>query len=125
MERRPKSLSPHSSRRVVLEHTNITEIVYDSNEKLAVEERPELIKTKASTRVNSLGTKELLNTLVFDNEKEPRNEKAERYVEFRRQRHKDKGQSRVRTSELYVENQSKLKETPCLGPKQTPHFRPE
>jgi hypothetical protein len=55
MERRPKSLSPHSNRRIVLEHTNITEIVYDSKESLSAEDRPELVKTKASTRVNSLG----------------------------------------------------------------------
>lgn len=108
MERRPKSLSPHSNRRVILEHTNITEIVYDSKDSLSAEERPELIKTKASTRVNSLGTKELLNSLVFDTEKEPRNEKAERYAEFRRQRHRDKGQSRTRTSEVHCQQPSKL-----------------
>lgn len=35
MERRPKSASPHGNkRRVVLEHTNITEIVYDSSDNL-------------------------------------------------------------------------------------------
>lgn len=35
MQRRPKSASPHGNkRRVILEHTNITEIVYDSSENL-------------------------------------------------------------------------------------------
>lgn len=77
--------------------------------KIVDSEKPELVKTKASTRVNSLGTQELLNSLVFDDNREPRNEKAERYMEFRRVKTKDQGSVKTKTDEFHVDLQKDLK----------------
>lgn len=108
MKRRPKSASPHANRKVILEHTDITEIVYGDNDSLSEIEGPELVKTKVSTRVNSLSTPELLNLLVFDSEREPKDEKAERYVEFRRYRSResDQIQSKTKMLKLHVHRDS-------------------
>uniref|UniRef100_A0A1I7RMJ8 Aminotran_1_2 domain-containing protein n=1 Tax=Bursaphelenchus xylophilus TaxID=6326 RepID=A0A1I7RMJ8_BURXY len=103
LERRPgRYYSTERVGSVVVEHTNITEVVHDRSDKMTT--RPELLKTKTTTRVESLGPQELLKTLVFDGELEKhKNERADKYVEYRHRRSRAPTSSTTRSSHYVVQ----------------------
>ncbi|CAD5223650.1 unnamed protein product [Bursaphelenchus okinawaensis] len=111
LERRPGTY--YSTSRVgsvVVEHTNVTEIVHDKKDER--KSRAELVKTKTTTRVESLEPRELLDTLVFEGEPGlHRNERAEKYVEYRHRRSRAPNTTATRISNYVVHQRDTTEES--------------